>query len=133
MPTVATLLALLLALDPMGYAWATQYQIREESPLVRNGHRYLGWGQWGTDQGIRIDIPWVWGHTALSEKDRRDQAACVLPHEAAHIRFRTASEEIPLLYTYVCLDRVGASQWLKDAIYQQLLQEAPDGNRPGGD
>ena len=63
MPTVATLLTLLLALDPMGYAWATQYSIQPESPLVRNGHRYLGWGQWGTDQGIRIDIPWVCGDT----------------------------------------------------------------------
>lgn len=119
MPALAVLLYILSIMDPLSGFHASHYPLRDESPIIREGRQYAGWGNWAPDY-MSLDRPYIW-RQPWSENDRIVYAACMLSHEAQHVRLRTASEEVPLLYQYVCLERLGASQGLKDDVYRQLL------------
>lgn len=118
MPGLALIIALLLHFDPVGHYWVSQYPVRVESPIIRDGVQYHGWGNWIPDY-IAIDLPGI-GDMTWGIGDRIAIAMCILPHEAMHVRKQSAHEELPLLAEYVCLDRAGASWGLKDAVYGQL-------------
>ena len=114
---------LLLNFDPVGHYWASQYPVKIETPIVREGKQYWGWGNWGPDY-IAIDLPGI-SNSGWSLNDRIVIAMCLLPHEAMHVRNKSAREEVPLLAQYVCSDRAGASWALKDEIYRQLKATLP--------
>ena len=119
MPTLAVLLYVLSIMDPLGGFHAGRYQMRDESPIIREGRQYAGWGNWSPDY-MSLDRPYIW-RQPWTENDRIVYAVCMLSHEAQHVRLRTPSEEVPLLYQYVCLDRLDAPKALKDDVYRQLL------------
>lgn len=117
------LLAWLAAQDPLNAHWVRQAPVRVESPIVREGVRYDGWGNWRPDY-IALDLPFILSQ-GIAEHQQRIWAACVLAHEAQHVRLRTAGHELPHLYQYVCLDRLGATGGMKQVVYDRLLSGLP--------
>ena len=96
--------------------------VSQQSSIVRDGRQYAGYAEWWYDSSgnyreqIVID----------TSQYPSEYLACLLVHEAAHLTFKDDStrglEEVPYLYEYVCLDRLGAPQWLKDDRYRQMSQ-----------
>jgi len=44
-------------------------------------------------------------------------SSCMLVHEAVHLKENTRREDIPNVFAYMCLDRLGAPGWMKDYLY----------------
>ena len=121
--TIITILTLLLLLDPLNALFVGQYGIVEQSPIFApDRSRRFGMSHWNPPY-IAIDLPLIndWPVPGGKE-DHRVWAACVLAHEAAHLRFQARTEDIPLAMQYVCLDRLGAAWYLKQMVYQQMLE-----------
>ena len=117
---IAWFLSISFLADPVSHALVSSYRnaIREESPIIRAGVQYDGWYD-GHTGAISIDWPRI---RALlpREDDARAVAACLAVHEAVHRELGDASHRLPLLHQYVCLDRMGAPEWIKDMAYWQL-------------
>jgi len=107
---IPLLMSILLVLDPFGHGIANHYNIVAVSPLYWQGVRLAGMATWNPPL-IHLDV---------EEAGTPTFAACVIVHEAAHLKWRTSGEELPLLYQYVCLDRLGASWWEKSIVYERL-------------
>ena len=127
-PTLAVLLLVLSHFDPVGWYYATRYEIRAQSAAWPDGRHFAGLAFWNPNYMV-VDLPWIWANEGLSANDKVIFAMCVLPHEAEHIRSRSAEELNPLRASYVCIDRAGGSQSLKDGVYEamrSLTQRDPE-------
>lgn len=47
----------------------------------------------------------------------------MLVHEAVHLRETTRREDIPNAFSYICLDRLGAPRWMRDHLYQVMMDQ----------
>ena len=130
MPTIAFLLAFLAQMDPVGWYFTVNYPIKQQSPIIVGGATYGGYATWSPNQ-ITIDTPSIFA-SGMSYQDNVAWAACLLTHEAAHIRHRTAYHEVPLAMQYVCLDRAGAPPTLKNHVYEQMQREIIPPSSDGG-
>jgi len=105
---------LLAAADPVGFGMASAYPVTESATPI-NGHRaYASWPPY------RYSVQTAWFEEAYPGPYNRMALACTLAHEGAHLHFRTSNETVPLMQQYICLDRVGAPQVLKDHVYGEL-------------
>ena len=123
--TIALLLFYLQLLDPY------HYQLMQAAPAPIDKSlpgEYLGWSMRTPRHPaneIAIDTSKLekWGRGPKGEwVNPRDQVvygACTLAHEVTHFRYGSG-HELPYLHEYVCLDRLGAPQWLKDSTYRRL-------------
>ena len=117
------LLTWLLNQDPLNAFWVKQVPVRVESPIIRDGKQYDAWGNWSPNY-IAIDLPGIMAK-GTAEHQQRIWAACLLAHEAQHVRLRTPYHERAYLYQYVCLDRLGATEGMKQALYNLMLADLP--------
>jgi hypothetical protein len=71
----------------------------------------------------------AWFEAAYPGPYNRTVLACTLAHEGAHLHFRTSNETVPLMQQYICLDRAGAPQVLKDHVYGELQRALAPSNQ----
>ena len=114
------LLSILGSLDPNGWAWASYYPIIEVENLERGAQANMVKHQIEFDDNFFYNI--------YNEEERNVWGACVLVHEAVHLRYNTYEEDIPLARQYVCLDRLGAPESMKDWVYSRLGFPTPRGD-----
>lgn len=123
-PLIVALSLFLSANDPFGWSLYQWFQARtyEVSPIVRDRQQYSCYTSWNPREEAKIECDFNILKKLLGDSILFNQwTACVLVHEAIHARYRVSSEELPLVYQYVCLDRVGAPQWMKDQVYERLV------------
>lgn len=112
-PFIAILLLALQTLDPLGSWLVAHYPIREQAPLSTGAAADFR-------SGSILADPDFLQRTYSNQKYARIWSACLLTHEAVHLREKTTREELPNAFTYICLDRLGAPAWMKDHIYGTL-------------
>lgn len=108
-----------LSADPVGAHMVERYpaSITVASPIAQYPGA-LGYAD-PKSRSIWID-PAAIQSSAVPVSDRDALAACTLVHEAAHLRYPRAEHDIAMLYGYLCMDRLGASQYLKDVTYERI-------------
>ena len=127
-PWIASLLLLLAALDPVGHAMTARTTIKTAVPLPVNG-----WALGESD--VRTRTIWLNPISIgiMGGEDREALAACTIVHEAAHLKYPRAEHEVAFWAGYVCLDRLGASRELRDAVYRQMMEAITFKERDDGE
>lgn len=122
---VLALLATLSFHDPVG-----RYMVGDREIKVGTFSQHLGYVFKG-DPAIYINMPYVLAGIIKSGGEREKIidayaiGACALVHEATHKRLPDdADHELPDLYQYVCLDRLGASRESKQRVYDAINKTA---------
>ena len=119
---IASAMLLLLSHDPHGYRMYEPFQslMTIVSPIIVNNNRFDCYAWWTTTSKAVACDPFTIQKNISDKKQAPIWMACLLVHESVHMRNLDSTEEYPLTRQYVCLDRLGAPQWMKDWVYQRL-------------
>ena len=122
---ILALLATLSLSDPAGRHLVGDREVREGNISWALGYVFKD------DPAIYLNIDWVLNAIARTggepEKlvDAYAISACTLVHEGEHLRLTPDPDhELPDLYQYVCLDRLGASAPSKQTVYDAIYKTA---------
>mgnify|MGYP001566350881 FL=1 len=121
---ILALLATLSFSDPLGRHLVGSYEIVEGTYEELLGYTFAH------DNHIYLNVQWILQRIREDGGVQNTYAvgACVLVHEAVHLRtaaqFPHGDEELPMLYQYVCLDRLGASVESKQNVYNAIQKMA---------
>ena len=114
---LAAALWLLVLFDPVGLHFAHQ------GTTVETTRAMAGGAQTTLQTGVVEMNPDFLEHAFQDRAEALRWAACTRAHEGVHVERRDATELMPMLLAYMCLDRLGASAETKGYLYGRIAAE----------